>query len=54
LANLEASECSLEHFRGSAKGLREALQRGFFMGIKMACFNMIKNLEDYRVTLDRC
>ncbi len=33
--------------------LREAFQQGFVMGIKMACFNVTKNLEDYRVPLDR-
>jgi hypothetical protein len=31
----------------------EALQQGFVMCTKMVCFNVTKNLEDFRVTLDR-
>jgi hypothetical protein len=44
---------SLEYLAESARSLREALQRGFMMGIKMTRFNMTKGLEDYKVTLDR-
>ncbi len=34
-------------------GLDKTLLWGFFMGIKMALFNVTKSLKDYRVTLKR-
>jgi hypothetical protein len=31
---------------------QEALRQGIIMGIKMACFNVNKSLENYRITLE--
>jgi hypothetical protein len=51
--NLDAPAWSLQYLIDSAKGLQDALQRGFAMGIKIARFDLTNNLEDYRVTLER-
>ncbi len=51
--NLDTPGQSLQYLINSAKGLQDAPQRGFAMGIKIARFDLTKNLEDYRVTLKR-
>jgi hypothetical protein len=51
--NLDAPAQSLQYLINSAKGLQDAMQRGFVMGIKIARYDLTKNLEDYRVTLKR-
>jgi hypothetical protein len=33
-------------------GPQETLQQGFIMGMKIACFNVNKSLEYYRITLE--
>jgi hypothetical protein len=33
--------------------LSEALEGGFIIGIKTACFSVTKRFEDYRITLER-
>jgi hypothetical protein len=48
----EAHTSSLEHLEGSTKGLDEVLQTGFIMGLKMDWFDMLKSLEDFRITLE--
>jgi hypothetical protein len=50
--NLKAQIHILEHLKEGVSGPGEALHQGFIMGIKIACFSMIKNLENYRVMLN--
>jgi hypothetical protein len=47
--NLDTPSRSLQYLVETAKGLQDALQTGFAMGIKIAKFNLTKNLEDYTV-----
>jgi hypothetical protein len=42
--NLDNPSQSLQYLAESAKSLYDILQRGFTMGIKMARFNLTKNL----------
>lgn len=35
------------------RSLKETLQQGFVMGVRMAQPNVTKNLEDFRIMLDR-
>jgi hypothetical protein len=51
--NLEAHIRSFVRLYESAGSLKETMQQRFVMGIKMARFSMTKNLENFRVTLDR-
>ncbi len=51
--NLDAPARSLQYLVDSAKGLQDALQKGFVMGIKIAWLDLEKSLEDYKVTLKR-
>jgi hypothetical protein len=51
--NLEAHLRSLWLSKESYMGWDEALQRGLIIGIKMAQFNVTRNLEDKRTTLER-
>jgi hypothetical protein len=51
--NLDAPSQSLLYLAESAKRLKDALHIGFAMGIKIAKFNLTKNLKDYRVTMER-
>jgi hypothetical protein len=49
--NLAAPARSLQYLVDSAKGLQDALQRGF--AIKIARLDLVKSLKDYKVTLKR-
>lgn len=49
--NLDAPACSLQYLVDSAKGLQDALQRGFAMGITW--LDLKKSLVDYKVTLEK-
>ncbi len=50
---LEAHTCSLKHMEGSVKWLQEVLERGYEMGVGIAHLDMLRGLEDFKVTLDR-
>ncbi len=47
--SLEAYTQSLKHLEGRRKDLDEVLQRGLITAIKMAPFDVLKILEDFRM-----
>ncbi len=44
---------SFKYLCKSTRSLKEKLQQGFMIGLKMARFSVSKNLEDFRFTLER-
>jgi hypothetical protein len=51
--NLDAPTCRLQFLTDSARGLQDALKRGFTMDIKISKLDLEKSLKDYKTTLER-
>jgi hypothetical protein len=53
MESMDIHSCGLEYLEAGARGLEEAVARGFVSWVKGVRGDLLRNLEEYRASLER-